>query len=250
MQPFIHINGWSVSSYYLINNLSFALFAIYFLYAGTKVEGIAWPRIAVFLICVFFVQIPAGAVIPAVYHWIRIRELPDMAFMAAARFFHSAWIFSLLFVIFYCRAAHWPVKRFIDHYAIGAGFMAAFGRIACFMQGCCLGKPTRMPWGVQFPDQSVHVHPAQLYHLFGEGIVIMAIVLYIQKHKKFEGQTFWSYIFLYSAFRFFIEFFRTNPVALLGLTHAQLFSVLGTLLSGAILYRNLYRRNARLPSHS
>jgi phosphatidylglycerol:prolipoprotein diacylglycerol transferase len=27
----------------------------------------------------------------------------------------------------------------------------AFGRIGCFLNGCCFGKPTSLPWGVRFP---------------------------------------------------------------------------------------------------
>jgi phosphatidylglycerol:prolipoprotein diacylglycerol transferase len=26
-----------------------------------------------------------------------------------------------------------------------------FGRIGCFMNGCCFGRPTDLPWGVRFP---------------------------------------------------------------------------------------------------
>jgi phosphatidylglycerol:prolipoprotein diacylglycerol transferase len=30
----------------------------------------------------------------------------------------------------------------------------AFGRIGCFLNGCCFGKPTSLPWGVRFPYRS------------------------------------------------------------------------------------------------
>src|SRR5262245_3692263 len=45
-----------------------------------------------------------------------------------------------------------------------------FGRIGCFLNGCCYGKPTHLPWGVVFPPDSfaglefgtTPVHPSQL----------------------------------------------------------------------------------------
>jgi len=33
-------------------------------------------------------------------------------------------------------------------------FGLAFGRIGCFLNGCCYGAPTNLPWGVQFPQGS------------------------------------------------------------------------------------------------
>src|SRR5207247_11268166 len=46
-----------------------------------------------------------------------------------------------------------------------------FGRVGCFLNGCCYGRPTKLPWGVTYPRDSfpyaefgpVPTHPAQLY---------------------------------------------------------------------------------------
>jgi len=44
-----------------------------------------------------------------------------------------------------------PIRRYLD--ILGIGLMAAlvFGRIGCFLNGCCYGQPTDLPWGVRFP---------------------------------------------------------------------------------------------------
>ena len=47
-----------------------------------------------------------------------------------------------------------------------------FGRVGCFLNGCCYGRPTTLPWGVKFPPGSfaslefgdTPVHPSQLYN--------------------------------------------------------------------------------------
>jgi len=61
------------------------------------------------------------------------------------------------------------------------------------------------------------------------------MLLLIQKHKKFDGATFWSYLLFYSVFRFFIEYLRINPQAWEQYSHAQIFSVGAILLSGVVL---------------
>ena len=56
-----------------------------------------------------------------------------------------------------------------------------FGRVGCFLNGCCYGRPTTLPWGVHFPPGSfatlefgdTPVHPSQLYNA-GAGLVMFA----------------------------------------------------------------------------
>jgi phosphatidylglycerol:prolipoprotein diacylglycerol transferase len=44
-----------------------------------------------------------------------------------------------------------PVRRYLDILAIGLMLALVFGRIGCFLNGCCFGRPTNLPWAVQFP---------------------------------------------------------------------------------------------------
>jgi hypothetical protein len=41
--------------------------------------------------------------------------------------------------------------HYMDVLAIGLTAALLFGRIGCFLNGCCYGKPTDLPWGVRFP---------------------------------------------------------------------------------------------------
>jgi len=47
-----------------------------------------------------------------------------------------------------------PIRRYLDILAIGLMLGLAFGRIGCFLNGCCFGKPTDLPWAVRFPYSS------------------------------------------------------------------------------------------------
>jgi len=44
-----------------------------------------------------------------------------------------------------------PVRRYLDIIVIGLMMGLAFGRIGCFLNADCFGKPTTLPWGVRFP---------------------------------------------------------------------------------------------------
>ncbi|MFH2008883.1 MAG: prolipoprotein diacylglyceryl transferase [bacterium] len=103
----------------------------------------------------------------------------------------------------------------------------AFGRLGCFLAGCCWGKACPRPVGVQFASDSVvyenlvarrqidpslsnvtpPLHPVQLYESGGE-IAIFAVLLYLSIRKRFDGMVFFSYLLMYALLRSVTELFR------------------------------------------
>lgn len=54
-------------------------------------------------------------------------------------------------ILLYARRHRLPIRHYLDVIAIGLMFTLMFGRLGCFLNGCCYGKPTGLPWGVRFP---------------------------------------------------------------------------------------------------
>lgn len=54
-------------------------------------------------------------------------------------------------LLLYLRFRKLPVRRYLDIIVIGLMMGLAFGRIGCFLNADCFGKPTSLPWGVRFP---------------------------------------------------------------------------------------------------
>ena len=54
-----------------------------------------------------------------------------------------------------------PIRRYLDVLAIGLMAALVFGRIGCFLNGCCFGKPTDSPLAVRFPYDS-YVYNSQI----------------------------------------------------------------------------------------
>lgn len=106
-----------------------------------------------------------------------------------------------------------------DSFAVPVPAAVAVGRVACFVGGCCYGKPTSLPWGVDFGD-SIKRHPTQLYETIFHAT--MAIILAgMHRRGMFRGQLIKLYILTYLAYRFLTEFLRPEPTVLGGLTGYQ-----------------------------
>ncbi len=63
-------------------------------------------------------------------------------------------IAALIVIILYVRRHKLPVRKYLDIVAIGLCLALGFGRIGCFLNGCCFGKPADLPWAVRFPYNS------------------------------------------------------------------------------------------------
>ena len=93
-----------------------------------------------------------------------------------------------------------------------------FGRIGCYLAGCCYGVATSLPWGVDFGD-GISRNPTQLY----EALFVLGLFAYAQvmKDRCEPGRLFRLFMIAYFGWRFLIEFVRVNPVWIGGLTYYQ-----------------------------
>ena len=128
-----------------------------------------------------------------------------------------------------------PVWKVGDLLAPYIALGQSIGRIGCFFNGCCFGKPAEFVLAVTFPNESLARHPTQLYSVFGL-FAIFLILRFLYKRRHFDGRVLLGYFILFSAFRFFIDFLRGDlaPVSF-GLTASQLISIAIILFAVIIL---------------
>jgi phosphatidylglycerol:prolipoprotein diacylglycerol transferase len=147
--------------------------------------------------------------------------------------FHGGFIGGLVAAWLYTRYKRIDFLALADLCSPGLALSYGIARIGCFLNGCCYGIPTNLPWGVRFHLDPIYgsmtppSHPTQLY-AFVASIAVFYILTRIEKRRRYVGQVFFSYLALYSVYRFFIEFLRkgvTAQVALWGLTQAQIVSL-------------------------
>ena len=144
--------------------------------------------------------------------------------------------------------------------ALGHGI----GRIGCFLVGDCYGKPCSHSWAVTFkdglppttyesfsnnypnvfnkyvepyytPGDLIFVHPTQLYETILY-ILLFFFLLFTRKFKKYNSEVFLEYLFFAGFIRFFIEFYRLNPLYYFNLSGAQYISILMILTSSIFMF--------------
>lgn len=125
--------------------------------------------------------------------------------------FYGGFIAASITAVAYTTIKKLPFFRVADVFAPSIALGHAFGRMGCFFNGCCYGKPCSLPWAVTFPPPHVMagipVHPTEIYEALGN-LAIFAGLSALYRHKRADGQIWWLYILCYGILRFAVEFFR------------------------------------------
>ena len=157
----------------------------------------------------------------------------------------GAWVFLKI------RGA--PSLSYADAAAHAVALGYAVYRIGCFLNGCCFGTETDLPWAVTFSQNSeafaaevaagliapdarhtLGVHPTQLYHAL---LGIAAFFVLLQMKTDMPGKRFAAALMLYGVGRFVIEFFRGDAVPVFGPLDVNHIAALVMLVAGIWLWR-------------
>jgi phosphatidylglycerol:prolipoprotein diacylglycerol transferase len=144
------------------------------------------------------------------------REL--LALARSGGVFYGGLIAGVAVALWYMRRHRMPLWTTTDVFAPGIALGHIVGRLGCLMAGCCFGRPAAVPWAITFRDPAaaanvgtplgVPLHPTQLYEAGAEALILLVLLALERRGRPFPGRTFWTYMLLYGASRFFIEFYR------------------------------------------
>jgi phosphatidylglycerol:prolipoprotein diacylglycerol transferase len=157
--------------------------------------------------------------------------------------YYGGFIGAALAAILCLKLKKLPVWKYGDTLAPSIALGACFGRLGCFLNGCCFGRLCSLPWAVHFPKDhetlGMGVHPVQLYDSLLNLSLYVALA-WFHRRKRFDGQVFATYMVGYAFIRSFVEIFRNDYAPkdyFMGglLTPAQMISV-AILAAGALLY--------------
>ena len=269
MQPVLfELGPLKVHSYGLMIAVGF-LTALYLLQRDASKKGFD-PKVFADLA---FILLPLGIAGTRIAHIIMFPEnyswddpLGWIAIWRGGLVFQGAPPVALAFVYFWFKKHNVPFWQGCDLMFPYAPLAHGIGRIGCFLNGCCYGRPSDVPWAIparrvpwdlskevignagfldhlrRFSDVSVNshwshpMHPTQLYSFVGLVMICGVILLLRKRWNPYPGFTMPVYFFLYGVFRFIVEFYRGdhNPVHILGLSDQQLFSVAFAVFGAAL----------------
>ena len=183
---------------------------------------------------------------------------PSALFTGKGFVFYGSLIFTIPTMLIFFKKHNLPTLPMLDIMAVTTCIVHIFGRIGCFMAGCCYGIEWHGPLSVIFTDDqclaplNAPLHPTQLYSVTLITIILI-ILLVIKRNKAFEGQLFILYLMLYAIGRSIIEIFRGDEsrgyIIENVLSHSQ-FIALILFLIALYFYIRLSRQQKDKGSHT
>ena len=243
MYPYIHIFGKTIGSYAVASLVGFALCAG-LVYHLCKRKGIAAEDVILLLVAAVTGIVLGGKALYGLTHLERIIHAfahfstfgqlwNELSIAFNGMVFYGGFIGSVTAMLIYTRVSKAFTRPFaLDLLALVTPLFHVFGRIGCFLGGCCYGIECR--WGITVQNNpllpelnGVTRFPVQLIEA-GCNLLIFVILMLLFRRKNKHTPLLRCYIFLYAPLRFLLEFFRGDLVRGIwfGLSTSQWISIL------------------------
>lgn len=139
----------------------------------------------------------------------------------------------------FCKVNKLNFLKYFDITMPSVALAQAFGRIGCFLAGCCYGRETDSVFGVVFHNTpmaptGVKLIPTQLISSAGDFLMCFILCMAARRTKK-DGQVAGLYLLIYSVGRFLIEFLRNDPRGEVGTLSTSQFISMFMFLAGVIV---------------
>ena len=218
--------------------------------SGEKVHLFSWQSGVLFLLTLLFALVGTRALFVSMHHaeysWKIFRNWQSGFVL------YGGLIAGIAAGVLYIKMRGQSLAIVADLVAPSIMLGLAFGRIGCFLNGCCHGKPGTAFTCIRFPadspaareqhkgwnEKSDPVRPTQLYET-AAALAFFFILSWIYRRKrKAQGEVFLIMGMLYSTWRFLIEFVRGDdrPQWLGELSYSQVVSMAIFVVCGVWLF--------------
>lgn len=129
--------------------------------------------------------------------------------------FHGGLFGGIGALVVYCLIKRMSILKVADLFVPSVMVAYAIGRIGCFLNGCCYGAPTAMPWGVRFFDDgrwTAPSHPTQLYAAT-LGVLFFLGLVWVERHRRYLGQVSCWFLLGTATERFIMEIWRAGTTS-------------------------------------
>lgn len=129
--------------------------------------------------------------------------------------------------LIFCKLKNIKLLNMFDMLVPYLALGQAIGRWGNFINGEAHGTATTSMFRMGIVENGIYteVHPTFLYESIAD-ILIFGVLIYLKKHRKYEGQLTVVYLLLYSIVRAVIEGLRTDSLMLGNIRISQLISLI------------------------
>jgi phosphatidylglycerol---prolipoprotein diacylglyceryl transferase len=253
----LKVGSFAIHSYGLLLAVGFLLAIQIFVHRGKR-RGIPEDSLHTVSLVILILAIVGGRGLFVLTHWSEYAN--DLwgifRLWEGGLMLYGGYILAIAGGIAYVRRVGLPLWKMADAAAPAMALGIGIGRLGCFLNGCCFGLPTTLPWGVKFPSGSyatytfpgMPVHPSQLY-LAIAGMLLFFVLLRLDRASRFDGWLFWTAVAVDAVLRFGIDFTRyydqtsfLGKVGDLSFNINQILSVF-LLVTSLVMLRILSRRS-------
>lgn len=240
----ISIGPFTIHGYGLMIGIGFAVAVALALFrAGKKNLNVDHIYNLSFIAIIFgFIS---AKILYAIVDFKAVLENPSLLISGSGFVVYGGIIGGILSVMIYCKIKKLDFWDYFDLMIPSVAIAQGFGRIGCFLAGCCYGRETNCAIGVvfthsEYAPNGVKLIPTQLFSSAGM-FLIAAILIFAAAKTKKSGTIGALYLILYSVGRFFIEIFRNDYRGnIAGILSTSQFIAIFTFILGVVLL--IYRR--------
>ncbi len=224
-------------------------FSLVFVYLRSYKFGVTFKKMIILALTACF-----GMLIGSKFLFI-ITKIPDMIaypteilsiILTSGFVFYGGLVGVLAVIVLYCKKGNLETEKILNWVTPTLPLFHMFGRIGCLLAGCCYGIESS--WGVHlyFDADNVYRVPTQLFEAFFNLILFIGLLTY-ERFKVKKGDKYLllpKYLFCYSIFRFFIEFFRGDIIRGIwfGLSTSQWISLIFIVFILFKFFKSKYRK--------
>lgn len=242
----------TIYSYGVMILIGVALGFLYALWRGKKL-GLNLDKVSELFIWAFLAVFIGGKVF---FYFENIMQYVDepaktIQDIGSGFVFYGSFLFAVPTFIWFFRKNNLPVLETFDIIAVSGALVHGFGKLGCFMAGCCHGKVCAPGQGIVFthPKSAAeplgeHLYPVQLYDA-GMILGIVLFMIWLHNRKQFHGQLILIYTLVYGVGRSITEEFRGDEergFLFNGLLSHSQFIAIFILLGGGYIYYRLYTK--------
>ncbi len=165
-----------------------------------------------------------------------------LSYAVGGMVFYGGFLGGIGAIAIYCRfSKKLTFGDTLDVYAVCVPLFHFFGRIGCFLGGCCYGVESEFGFYTDSNTLNPSINgvtrfPVQLVEA-GCNLLIFLVLLYLFKKCVLEKRLIFVYMLIYPTVRFILEFFRGDSYRgfLFGLSTSQVISIVLFCISAVYL---------------